>query len=98
MSEYFVEEMSRLLDEEKQMTHKALSARVDAKIDDAKFFNKLGKLPAEFDAQQIDWAYGPVIQAGESMTLDSQQCLITAILNRALLSLGSGYGIRLTVQ
>lgn len=64
MSEYFVDEMSRLLDEERQMTHKALSSRIDAKIDDAKFFNKLPKLPPEFDAQQIDWAYGPVIQSG----------------------------------
>lgn len=64
MSEYFVDEMSRLLDEERQMTHKALASKIDAKIDDAKFFNKLAKLPAEFDAQQIDWAYGPVIQSG----------------------------------
>src|SRR5699024_182386 len=64
MSEYFVDEMSRLLDEERQMTHKALASKIDAKIDDAKFFNKLAKLPPEFDAQQIDWAYGPVIQSG----------------------------------
>jgi len=64
MSEYFVDEMSQLLDEEKKMTHKALAAKVDAKIDDTKFFNKLARLPPEFDAQQIDWAYGPVIQSG----------------------------------
>ncbi|KAL4898438.1 FACT complex subunit-domain-containing protein [Aspergillus ambiguus] len=64
MSEYFVDEMSRLLDEEKQMTHKTLSMRIDAKIDDERFFKKLAKLPAEFDPRQIDWAYGPVIQSG----------------------------------
>ena len=69
MSEYFVDEMSRLLDEEKQMTHKALAAKVEAKIDDAKFFNKLARLPSEFDARQIDWAYGPVIQSGGSYDL-----------------------------
>ncbi|PLN77876.1 transcription elongation complex subunit [Aspergillus taichungensis] len=69
MSEYFVDEMSRLLDEEKQMTHKALSMRIDAKIDDTKFFNKLAKLPSEFDPQQIDWAYGPVIQSGGNYDL-----------------------------
>ncbi|KAJ5136982.1 FACT complex subunit s.t1.c16 [Penicillium atrosanguineum] len=69
MSEYFVDEMSRLLDEEKQMTHKALAAKVDAKIDDAKFFNKLARLPSEFDAEQIDWAYGPVVQSGGSYDL-----------------------------
>ncbi|KAJ5928022.1 FACT complex subunit s.t1.c16 [Penicillium verhagenii] len=64
MSEYFVDEMSQLLDEEKQMTHKALAGKVEAKIDDAKFFNKLARLPSEFDAEQIDWAYGPVVQSG----------------------------------
>ncbi|KAJ5105144.1 hypothetical protein NUU61_002491 [Penicillium alfredii] len=69
MSEYFVDEMSRLLDEEKQMTHKGLAAKVDAKIDEAKFFNKLARLPAEFDARQIDWAYGPVIQSGGAYDL-----------------------------
>lgn len=69
MSEYFVDEMSRLLDEEKQMTHKAIAAKVDSKIDDAKFFNKLARLPAEFDAEQIDWAYGPVIQSGGNYDL-----------------------------
>lgn len=92
MSEYFVEEMSRLLDEEKQMTHKALSARVDAKIDDAKFFNKLGKLPAEFDAQQIDWAYGPVIQSGGKYDLR-----LTAVSDNSNLEPGiiiAGFGIR----
>lgn len=69
MSEYFVDEMSRLLDEEKQITHKALAAKVDAKIDDAKFFNKLARLPSEFDAEQIDWAYGPVVQSGGAYDL-----------------------------
>ncbi|EPS27400.1 FACT complex subunit spt16 [Penicillium oxalicum] len=69
MSEYFVDEMSRLLDEEKQITHKALAAKVDAKIDDAKFFNKLARLPSEFDPEQIDWAYGPVVQSGGAYDL-----------------------------
>lgn len=69
MSEYYVDEMSRLLDEEKQMTHKALAGKVEAKIDDAKFFNKLARLPAEFDANQIDWAYGPVVQSGGTYDL-----------------------------
>ncbi|PWY68043.1 FACT complex subunit spt16 [Aspergillus heteromorphus CBS 117.55] len=92
MSEYFVDEMSRLLDEEKQMTHKALSMRIDAKIDDAKFFNKLGKLPAEFDPQQIDWAYGPVIQSGGKYDLK-----LTAASDSNNLQPGiiiAGFGIR----
>jgi Xaa-Pro aminopeptidase len=92
MSEYFVDEMSRLLDEEKQMTHKALSMRIDAKIDDIKFFNKLAKLPAEFDPQQIDWAYGPVIQSGGKYDLK-----LTATSDNSNLQAGiiiAGFGIR----
>ncbi|KAF7595126.1 FACT complex subunit spt16 [Aspergillus hancockii] len=92
MSEYFVDEMSRLLDEEKQMTHKALSMRIDAKIDDVKFFNKLAKLPAEFDPQQIDWAYGPVIQSGGKYDLK-----LTATSDNSNLQAGiiiAGFGIR----
>ncbi|KAI1924572.1 FACT complex subunit spt16 [Ophidiomyces ophidiicola] len=68
MSEYFVDEMSQLLDEEKKMSHRALSAKIDAKLDDAKFFNKL-KLPAQFDSQHIDWAYGPIVQSGGNYDL-----------------------------
>ncbi|KAI2132109.1 FACT complex subunit spt16 [Ophidiomyces ophidiicola] len=68
MSEYFVDEMSQLLDEEKKMSHRALSAKIDAKLDDAKFFNKL-KLPAQFDTQHIDWAYGPIVQSGGNYDL-----------------------------
>ncbi|KAJ5584102.1 FACT complex subunit s.t1.c16 [Penicillium hispanicum] len=92
MSEYFVDEMSRLLDEEKQITHKALAAKVDTKIDDAKFFNKLARLPSEFDADQIDWAYGPVVQSGGSYDLK-----LTATADSKNLEPGiilSSFGIR----
>lgn len=92
MSDYFIDEMSQLLDEEKKMSHKALSAKVDAKIDDAKFFNKLAKLPPEFDAQQIDWAYGPVIQSGGNYDLK-----LTATSDSNNLHAGiiiAGFGIR----
>lgn len=55
LTEYFVEEMSKILDEEKKVTHKQLADKVDAKIDDAKFFQGLKtKLPADFDATQLD--------------------------------------------
>ncbi|KAA8647532.1 chromatin-remodeling protein SPT16 [Aspergillus tanneri] len=92
MSDYFVDEMSRLLDEERQMTHKELSMRLDAKIDDSKFFSKLAKLPAEFDPQQIDWAYGPVIQSGGKYDLK-----LTAVPDNRNLRPGiiiAGFGIR----
>lgn len=87
-----MDEMSQLLDEEKKMTHKALAAKIDAKIDDAKFFQKLAKLPPEFDPQQIDWAYGPVIQSGGNYDLR-----LTATSDSNNLHAGiiiAGFGIR----
>jgi nucleosome binding factor SPN SPT16 subunit len=61
MSEYFVEEMSEIIDDEKKVTHKQLAEQMDKKIDDAKFFSKL---PSDFSVNQLDWIYGPVIQSG----------------------------------
>ncbi|KAJ5888869.1 FACT complex subunit s.t1.c16 [Penicillium taxi] len=69
MSEYFVDEMSGLLDEEKQITHKALAAKVDNKVDDVKFFKKTARLSGEFDPEQIDWSHEPVIQSGGTYDL-----------------------------
>ncbi|EEA22962.1 FACT complex subunit spt16 [Talaromyces marneffei ATCC 18224] len=92
MSEYFVDDMSQLLDEGKKITHKSLAARIDAKIDDSKFFNKLAKLPPGFDPQQIDWAYGPVVQSGGNYDLR-----LTATANSDELHAGiiiAGFGIR----
>lgn len=67
LAEYFVEEMSQILDEEKKVTHDQLASKVENKIDDPKFFTSLkSKLPADFDSSQVDWVYGPVIQSGGS--------------------------------
>jgi nucleosome binding factor SPN SPT16 subunit len=92
MSEYFVEEMSQLLDEGKRISHKTLASKIDAKIDDSKFFTKLAKLPPEFDSQQIDWAYGPVVQSGGKYDLR-----LTATADSDELHAGiiiAGFGIR----
>ncbi|KAL8760627.1 MAG: hypothetical protein Q9184_003187 [Pyrenodesmia sp. 2 TL-2023] len=70
MTEFFVEEMSEVLDEEKKVTHKQLSDKIDRKIDDTKFFQNLkSKLAADFDTQQLDWIYGPVVQSGGNYDL-----------------------------
>ncbi|KAI4288662.1 MAG: hypothetical protein L6R35_002080 [Caloplaca aegaea] len=70
MTEFFVEEMSEVLDEEKKVTHKQLSDKIDQKLDDQKFFQNLkSKLAADFDSQQLDWIYGPVVQSGGSYDL-----------------------------
>ena len=70
MQEFFVEEMSEVLDEEKKVTHKQLSEKIDRKLDDPKFFQNLkSKLTADFDSQQLDWIYGPVVQSGGNYDL-----------------------------
>ncbi|KAL8948463.1 MAG: hypothetical protein Q9222_005351 [Ikaeria aurantiellina] len=70
MTEFFVEEMSEILDEEKKVAHKQLSDKIDRKLDEPKFFQNLkSKLSADFDTQQLDWVYGPVVQSGGNYDL-----------------------------
>jgi nucleosome binding factor SPN SPT16 subunit len=64
VTNYWVEEMASVLDSEKKISHSSLCQKMDAKIDDAKFFKKMSKMPADFDTQQLEWTYGPVIQSG----------------------------------
>lgn len=67
LSEYFVDEMSAILDAEKKVTHKDLADKIDQKLDDGNFFKNLKtKLPSNFDSSQLDYSYGPVIQSGGS--------------------------------
>ena len=68
MSNYFVEEMSDILDSEKKISHRALADKVSNKIDDAKFFEKQ-KLSKTFDSMQLDWCLQPTIQSGGSYDL-----------------------------
>ncbi|KAJ9651088.1 FACT complex subunit spt16 [Neophaeococcomyces mojaviensis] len=64
MSDYWVDEMSEVLDAEKKITHAKLATNIAAKIDDQKFFKKVSKLTSDFDNQHLDWAFGPVVQSG----------------------------------
>jgi nucleosome binding factor SPN SPT16 subunit len=74
MNPYFVEEMSSILDEEKKVKHSALATKVDSKLDDQKFWQTVElpnkqKLPADFDASQLDFTHGPLIQSGGKFDL-----------------------------
>ena len=64
ISDYWIDEMAEVLDSDKKVSHALLAKKIADKIDDSKFFNKISKLPADFDSLQLDWAYGPVIQSG----------------------------------
>ncbi|PMD44774.1 SPT16-domain-containing protein [Hyaloscypha variabilis F] len=74
MNPYFVEEMSNVLDEEKKVKHSGLANKVDSKLDDAKFWTSVElpskqKMPSDFDATQLDWTHGPIIQSGGKFDL-----------------------------
>ncbi|KAF2488992.1 SPT16-domain-containing protein [Lophium mytilinum] len=63
MANYFVEEMSEILDSEKKISHKAFSDKITAKLDDSKFFQKI-KVSNSFDPMNLDWGLMPVVQSG----------------------------------
>ena len=70
LSEYFLDEMSTVLDADRKTTHKKLAEKVDQKLDDVKFFKNLKtKLPDGFDNTQLDFIYGPTIQSGGNYDL-----------------------------
>lgn len=66
---YFTDEMSQIIDEDKNVTNAQLVDKVEAKIDDAKFFKKMEvdksmkKLGVTFDLSNLDWCYKPIIQS-----------------------------------
>ncbi|OJD37458.1 fact complex subunit spt16 [Diplodia corticola] len=68
IANYFVDEMSEILDAEKKITHQALADRVSSKLDDSKFFQKL-KVSNNFDPMNLDWSFQPVVQSGGNYDL-----------------------------
>ncbi|KAK8204948.1 FACT complex subunit-domain-containing protein [Phyllosticta capitalensis] len=68
IANYFVDEMSEILDAEKKITHQALADKVAAKLDDNKFFDKL-KVSNNFDPMNLDWSFQPVVQSGGNYDL-----------------------------
>ena len=64
-NDYWVDELADVLDSGKKVSHVALTTKLSGKIDDTSFFKKIDKLlPSDFDSQQLDWSYGPVVQSG----------------------------------
>ncbi|PWN53991.1 putative SPT16-general chromatin factor [Violaceomyces palustris] len=63
MSQYFVEEMSEILDEGKKTSHEKLAARVEDKLEDTKMWKRIKGLE-NADISLADWCYTPIIQSG----------------------------------
>ena len=65
LANYFVEQMSEVLDSGKKVSHRVLADKIDKKLDEEAFFKrKDSKLPADFDNTQLDLVYGPIVQSG----------------------------------
>jgi len=63
LGKYFVDEMSKILDEEKKITHEKFSQKVSDVIENDRFWSSQ-KLPSNFDVGSLDWALTPSIQSG----------------------------------
>ena len=91
LSDFFIEEMSAILDAEKKVTHKELADRIDHKLDDSKFFKSLKiKLPADFDNSQLDFMYGPTIQSGGNYDLKQSATSDANLLHPGTIIAGLG--------
>src|SRR6266536_2150704 len=95
MNPYFVEEMSNVLDEEKKVKHSALANKVDSKLDDSKFWTTVerpgkGRMPSDFDATQLDWTHGPIIQSGGKFDLKMNAQIDDEILHPGVIIASMG--------
>lgn len=91
LQEFFVEEMSAVLDAEKKVTHKTLADKIDGKLDDEKFFKNLKtKLPSDFDPSQLDFTYGPTVQSGGSYDLKLSAQADNNVLHAGVIIAGLG--------
>jgi nucleosome binding factor SPN SPT16 subunit len=69
MMNYFTDEMSKIIDEDLNISNSKLVDKIENKIDDAKFFKNMDnnksmkKLGKDFDLNNLDWCYKPIIQS-----------------------------------
>jgi nucleosome binding factor SPN SPT16 subunit len=63
LKNYFVEEMSTIVDQEKTIKNSTLADKVMNKIEDAKFLTSL-KISDDFHSENVDWATQPTVQSG----------------------------------
>ncbi|KAJ1505154.1 FACT complex subunit spt16 [Coelomomyces lativittatus] len=81
MQNFFLDEMGSIIDEDRKVTHLALSTKIEEVLGDhAQKWAKKLKFPAEVDVQNLEFAYLPSIQSGGEYDLrhlaeSSQQTL-----------------------
>ncbi|KAG4304385.1 hypothetical protein PORY_002095 [Pneumocystis oryctolagi] len=64
ISTYFVDKMSTIIDEEDKVSHSRLAEMVERKLEDDVFLrSKEMKISPDFDPEQLEWCYTPIIQS-----------------------------------
>lgn len=69
MMNYFTDEMSKIVDEDLDVSNSKLVNKIENKIDDPKFFKNMEanksmkKLGKDFDLNNLDWCYKPIVQS-----------------------------------
>lgn len=69
MMNFFSDEMSKIIDEDLNVSNLKLVEKIENKIDDPKFFKNMEsnpsmkKLGKDFDLNALDWCYKPIIQS-----------------------------------
>ncbi|CCG80577.1 FACT complex subunit spt16 [Taphrina deformans PYCC 5710] len=63
LTDFFVDRMSSIIDAEKTITHSALAEQTERVLENAKFLTKI-KGGSDFDPDQLEWCYTPIIQSG----------------------------------
>ncbi|KAF9426598.1 FACT complex subunit spt16 [Podila epigama] len=63
MKNYFIEEMSKIIDEERKISHEKFSEKTEDVLLDDRNFKKL-KFPADAASGNPEWCYTPIIQSG----------------------------------
>lgn len=69
MMNYFTDEMSKIIDEDLNVSNSKLVEKIENKLDDGKFFKNMEnnksmkKLGKDFDLNNLDWCYKAIIQS-----------------------------------
>ncbi|KAI8393680.1 FACT complex subunit-domain-containing protein [Radiomyces spectabilis] len=93
MKNYFIDEMSTIVDEEKKVSHEKLAEQTEEALLDPKMAKRLRIPPEVENKDDIDWCYTPIIQSGGNYDLRSSAVSDNKPLHAGVIicSLGARY-------
>jgi nucleosome binding factor SPN SPT16 subunit len=70
MKQFFVKEMSALIDEERPITHEKFSEMIEETLIDERKRSAI-RIPGDVEVDMLDWCYSPIVQSGGNFDLRS---------------------------